>query len=199
MLIIYLSYRPSLHVFEEIFCCFLLIAPEILLWPALSHFNVSSARMLSLLSTSLRYDFILLLGKHPHFYLVPLFIWNKNGELGFVLAEAITLCTLWSLVEQITNCKVLNQTLHIVQPKAALSLKGFATSCTTEPYSAGTKDNYLISQHGICSTNTGRWSLQPLLCFLPLLSPWPPLTCHKQHCHDGQALSSADLTLFSSG
>lgn len=138
------SYRPSLLVSEEVFCCLLLIAPEILLWPPLSYFNVSSARIWFLLSTSLRYDFMLLLGKHPNFYFVSLLRQNKTGELGFALAEAITLCTLWSSVEQTASCKVLNETLHIVQPKAASSLDGFATSCTTEPYSAGTKASLLI-------------------------------------------------------
>lgn len=63
------SCRPALHVFEETFCCFLLIVPEILLWLPLPHFNVSS-----LWSTSLRKELTLHLEKHPHFPIPGLII-----------------------------------------------------------------------------------------------------------------------------
>lgn len=109
---------------------------------------------------------------------------EQNWGIGFSLAESPTLCTSWSLVEQIANCKVLNQTLQIVQPKAAPSLKGFETSCTTEPHSAGTRVVHLISQHGICSVNMGgevsNLCCVSRPCYLPNLSqatkPWWPGT-----------------------
>lgn len=100
------------------------------------------------------------------------------------------LCTLRSVVEQITNCKVLNQMLHIDQPKAAPSLEGFATKLhyrTKELKTSASSPSTGTSQ----STQVGE-----VFCCASLLSPWPLLTCHKQHCHDGQVLSTADLTLF---
>lgn len=63
------SHRTAPHIFEEMFCCFLLIVPEIILWLLLPYFNASS-----LWSTSVRKELMLLLEKHPHFPIPGLII-----------------------------------------------------------------------------------------------------------------------------
>lgn len=68
---------------------------------------------------------MLLLGKHPHFYLFPLLRQSETVELSFALAEAIILCTLWSLAEQIANCKVFEPDSEYCSVKGCILAQGF--------------------------------------------------------------------------